>query len=302
MVLLCLASGVYLCQPSKDGGELQARILETVCSCSLSGTWQARRRTVSGREEAVQRANEAQQEMLKAGASKQWIVGRNNATPMQFRSNSMPVLQAVSCHCQDRRELNGKAPGNQEMCFKLWFSLVAGFCQTLEITWLYILHLYLCSKARRGQDRPLLDLFPRCRALVLSTGTKNVRGWLLTQLTATLQLASWLEFHASTCFLTWVSRFNLLTDLSVTLQLAYWLECHASTCLLTWVSRFNLPTNGLECHASACWVGAHKIAMFMLSWWSWGIYIAKFCFSTVWLFCLGTLWKLTKSATGRPGP
>ena len=71
MVLLCLASGVYLCQPSKDGGELQARILETVCSCSLSGTWQARRRTVSGREEAVQRANEAQQEMLKAGASKQ---------------------------------------------------------------------------------------------------------------------------------------------------------------------------------------------------------------------------------------
>lgn len=38
MVLLCLASGVYLCQPSKDGGELQARILETVCLCSLSGT------------------------------------------------------------------------------------------------------------------------------------------------------------------------------------------------------------------------------------------------------------------------
>jgi aminoglycoside phosphotransferase family enzyme len=34
-------------------------------------SWQARRRThVSGREEAVERANEAQQEMLKAGASK----------------------------------------------------------------------------------------------------------------------------------------------------------------------------------------------------------------------------------------
>ena len=36
-------------------------------------SWQARRRThVSGLEEVAQRANEAQQEMLKAGASKHY--------------------------------------------------------------------------------------------------------------------------------------------------------------------------------------------------------------------------------------